>query len=231
MEVSFKEKIAAATMMVADKSLVPEGVAFGGYERRTGRGRPGGAKPINSAGGFNDMHHEICRMVALGYKPSEIQAALGVSNPTVTKVRNSEIGRSLIRTLRVGRDLSVTDVSQGIRDLEPVALGVLEDALTQEDVPWSTKANVALKLISELGGHAAPKKIQVAHAILTPDMIDEIKKDAVKAGINVHQGGYLPDSIEDVPTLKKELEVNDFDFSFLTETEGELEDEETFGLD
>ena len=62
-------------------------------------------------------------------------------------------------------------------------------------------------------------------------MIDEIKKDAVKACINVHRGGYLPDSIEDVPTLKKELEVNDFDFSFLTETEGELEDEETFGLD
>ena len=179
------------------------------------RGRPSGPS------GFSDFHHEICRLLALGWRSFQIQEHLGVSSPTVQKVKNSPIGRTLIQSLRRGRDNQTVDIVDGIRKLEPIALNVLEEAMVEEGVPWSTKANVALKVISEIGGHAAPKKVQVAHAILTPDMIEQLKKDADAAGIKVYESKEESLSIPNQYQLDKKkeesLSIEEVEFSILEE--------------
>lgn len=200
-------------MTLREKLEIAAGVIGDHRQKKDGRGRPPGIMP------FNDFHHEICRLLALGWRSHQIEEYLGVTNPTVNKVKNSPIGRTLIRSLRAGRDLAVMDVQAGIRKLEPIALGVLQDAMVEEDVPWSTKANVALKVIGEIGGHAAPKKVQVAHAILTPEMLEQLRVDAKKAGIEIYKSedeSLSEDKL--LPTYKKEaVGLEEVEFSILEE--------------
>ena len=203
-ELSLKERLEIAAGIIQDHR-----------QKKEGRGRPAGPSP------FNDFHHEICRLIALGWRSSQIEEYLNVTNPTINKVKSSPIGRALIQSLRAGRDLAVVDISEGIKKLEPIALNVLKDAMLEEDVPWSTKSNVALKVIGEIGGHAAPKKIQVAHAILTPEMLDQLREDGKKAGISIYKSEdeslSMKDESLDFFKRKEAVEIEEVEFSILEE--------------
>ena len=143
---------------------------------------------------FNDFHHEIIRCMAMGFTKSDVCRLLKTTHPTINKVVNSPIGKVILAQLRLARDESSVDVRQGLKKLEPKALNVLDRALTEDDVPWSTRLKGAVTVIKDIAGYEAPKKVQIAHAIMTPGFIDQLKADAERAGIPVSASEGAPGS-------------------------------------
>lgn len=129
-----------------------------------------------------ESHKEIMRRVLLGQKNVEIAKALGITPQTVSNVRNNPLVREQLSMLESLRDNRTVDISRDIKELSPLALAVMKAAMEDPGSPWGVKVRAAMDLLDR-SGNQAPKQVQVLHAHLTHEAIQDIKDRARRIGI------------------------------------------------
>ena len=131
-----------------------------------------------------DLHHEIARLVVLGWKNVDIAKKLRCSPQQVSNVRNSPVVIEHMNVLRKSRDADVIDIAKDIRDLAPIALRNLKSVIESGELDGE-KASLVLRVkesnnMLDRAGYSAPKKVLGLHAHrhLTDDEIEDIKERA-----------------------------------------------------
>ena len=132
-------------------------------------------------------HHEMIRLIVLGFNNKEIGTILGVTPQNVSDLRNSEVAKAKIEMLTVARDSDTVDVSRVLVSDAEKSLELLQkvrDGELTDDI--RLRVSTAQDLLSR-GGHPRVQKVQgsVAHALVTPETLDRIKarRTAVEAEI------------------------------------------------
>jgi len=137
-----------------------------------------------------DIHHEICRRIALGEKNVAIAEALGISPVTVSYTRNSKVAKDQTAILRGAMDADTIELGQQIQKFAPTALKVLEDIIQGtgdgKEASLSLRARYADKHLDR-AGYSPVRKIASMNATLTREDIEAIKersrKSAIEAGV------------------------------------------------
>ena len=137
-----------------------------------------------------DIHHEICRRVALGESNVSIADALGVSPVMVSYTRNSKVAKDQVGILRGAMDADTIDLGIQIQKFAPVALKLLEDIIkgagAGKDASIGLRARHADRYLDR-AGYSPVKKIATMSTTLTREDIEAIKarsrQSAIDAGI------------------------------------------------
>ena len=127
-----------------------------------------------------DRHHEILRLVLLGFSNKEVAAELGISAQNVSDVKNSQLAIQQLEVLRTARDSQAVDVARAFVEDAPKSLRLLQDirdGVASQDI--KLRAKVAQDLLDR-AGHGKVTKIagRVAHGVFTPEDLDRIKRRA-----------------------------------------------------
>lgn len=146
-----------------------------------------------------EVHHEIARLLLLGYKNVDVAEHLSVSSQMVSNVRNSPVVQDKLTIMKGARDADTIDLSKEIRDSAPDALGLLKDIIRGDNE--GAGANLPLRAktaesMMDRAGYAAPQRKQVEsiHYTLTKEEIDGIKEKAKNSGdvvdaVVIEEGG------------------------------------------
>ncbi len=174
-----------------------------GNTTRDKRRKVGGSRK-NELKNLQSKNHEILNLDSVGMKGTHIAKALGVSKVTVSNTLNSSVGKEKMRIMRGAADGTALKVQDRIQGMTEKALDVLEKILDNEDerASLSLRRNVARDVLIELGGHGAPKKLDVRSAttVITPEFLDELKQQGKRAAEEC--GMIVPDSGSDEPSPK-----------------------------
>jgi len=134
-----------------------------------------------------EVHHEIARLLLLGYKGVNVAKQLGVSPQMVSNVRNSPVVQDKLAIMKGARDADTIDLSKEIRDSAPDALSLLKDIIRGDNE--GAGANLPLRAktaesMMDRAGYAAPQRKQVEsiHYTLTKEEIQSIKEKAKNSG-------------------------------------------------
>jgi len=125
-----------------------------------------------------ERHHQMARLVLLGFSNKEIAEQLGCTPQNVSDVRNSEVFQAKLEILREGADSAVTSV-EGVLGKEAIkSLDVLRqvrDGELTSDV--KVRVQVAQDLLSR-AGHSPIARVKgsMAHAHLGLEDINKIKE-------------------------------------------------------
>lgn len=131
-----------------------------------------------------DLHHEIARLIVLGWKNTRIAEHLKCTPQQVSNVRNSPVVMEHIAILRGTRDADTIDIAKDIKELAAPSLkllrGIIEDGkFDSETAPLIMRARESNNMLDR-AGHGAPKKVigDFAVAHFTVEQIEEIKRRA-----------------------------------------------------
>lgn len=125
-----------------------------------------------------DHHAEIARLLTLGLRPKRIAADIGVTEQTVSNVRNTPQVKARLAELQSLRDKTVVEIRDQIKERVPKALEVMDEVMDDLAAKDSDKLRAALGILD----HAIPKQSNhsVIGALITSDDIDEINSRAKK---------------------------------------------------
>jgi len=132
-----------------------------------------------------DKHHEIIRLIVLGYSNKEIAEVIGCTPQTVSLTRNSEICKRKIEELRSRRDEEAVNVLETLEREAPKALELLMDVRSgklSDDIKLRVK--VAQDLLSRAGyGQVQRVKGSFVHGVVSEELLDRVKakRNAVDA--------------------------------------------------
>ncbi|KKN53579.1 hypothetical protein LCGC14_0600750 [marine sediment metagenome] len=139
---------------------------------------------------LQERHKEILRRLALGESREQVAIMLGITPAVVSYTANSSLGKAQLAVLQNGRDDTVKEISEQIKDLLPRAIEVMDGALHGK-IDLDEGANVtigqSIKAAQDIlgrGGHVAPTRVQGHHLHehkLTADDITKIKERAAAA--------------------------------------------------
>jgi len=139
-----------------------------------------------------EVHHEISRLIFLGFKNEEIAERLGITTATVSYTRNSKIVQDKLKLMKGARDAETIDLSKEIRNKAPIALKLLEDIMNGEGVVGENaspplKAKTAENWLDRAGYPAqkAGTGDTHLHAHFNAVEIEELKKRAIESGVVV----------------------------------------------
>ena len=145
-----------------------------------------------------DWHMECMRLIVLGWTNKEIAKRLGVSEASITAVRNSTITRKQIAVMQAHRDAAVMglDPESRLTGMIHPAIDVLEGILSSEnEAPLSMRRDVALAVLS-INGYGPTKKVEGKHAVgigvFSREDAEELRRRreaAVEEGITLDVGG------------------------------------------
>lgn len=115
---------------------------------------------VVSADKIWEVHHEIKRLIFLGWKNVEIADKLGITMQTVGNVRNSPVIIDELRKMEGARDFEVIDVAKRMREFAPVCLNLLENIVSgeEEQASINLRARTAESFLDRVG-FGAPKKV------------------------------------------------------------------------
>ena len=143
---------------------------------------------------LNERHQEIINLHVLGIPNVKIAESLGVTKVTVSNAINSTLGREKSAMMRGSRDADTVDVAKRMQEIIPKALRIYEKILSEEmspNTPAHGGADIKLQektattVLKDFSGMAVPKKLVVGHAMLTPELLDEIKLLSCKIPCNI----------------------------------------------
>ena len=140
-----------------------------------------------------EHHHEIKRLLVLGYKPQEIAQRLGMHVASIKSVIEGEMFQEELAIMSVARDQEVIDIAAEIREAAPDALETLKgimkgDLEVASNIPYSLRLSASKDLLDR-GGYAAPKVIYSAgvQAHITKEDLIEIHERAKRMGIETSE--------------------------------------------
>ena len=140
-----------------------------------------------------ESHHEISRLLLLGYNNVKIAKALGITAQTVSNVRNDPIMKRKLSLMGTARDKDAIEISDRMKALEPVAIEVFDKVMNTalEDEDGISKIEVdkdlrrdAIASAKIIADHQHPKQSQVEHHLgfVTVEMVQEAKRRALEGG-------------------------------------------------
>lgn len=140
---------------------------------------PGVMRRSHSVKEMNERHHEVARMVILGYKNVEIAKTLNITKEFVSQVKQSPPVQEQLALLAGARDAQTVDIAHQIQITLPKCVKFLSETIDDPEISDALKSRNAFGLLST-GGHGPAKNINVkgVHAVLTADDIREIRDDA-----------------------------------------------------
>ena len=126
---------------------------------------------------------EILQLDSMGYKGTEIAKMLNITPSCVMMTLNSTLGKEAQLAIRNERDDEYQAMRESVMELTWKSLKVYEEILDSEVETTRLKKETADTVALELAGMKAPTKIQsmTAHAVLTPEELDEFKKRGFEA--------------------------------------------------
>lgn len=130
-----------------------------------------------------NRHHEMLRLIVLGWGNKEIAAALGCTSQNVSDVRNSPMAKDRLAILQAARDAATIDVAREIQQEAFDSFKLLQDVRAgRVEASINLRASVARDLLDR-AGHSAVKKTQaeVVTAHLTREDLEKIKERARNA--------------------------------------------------
>ena len=129
-----------------------------------------------------DIHHEIVRLLLLGWQPVKIAETLGVTPVMVSYTANSELVKRRLEVMRGARDAEALDLSVEIKRFAPEAFEMLQVIMRTSD---SEKNKIAIAMDAmDRAGYAPPKVIEgrFLHAHFTTEEIEDMKRRAKESG-------------------------------------------------
>lgn len=129
-----------------------------------------------------DIHHEICRLLLLGWDHTKIAETLGVTSVMVSYTANSELIKRRLEVMRGARDAEALDLSVEIKRFAPEAFEMLQRIMRESD---SEKNKIVIAMDAmDRAGYAPPKVIEgrFLHAHFTTEEIEDMKKRAKESG-------------------------------------------------
>ena len=165
------------------------GSGWSEFERDPGNRRrlmPGTVRKTQTVREMNERHHEVARMVVLGYRNTEIAKILNITKEFVCAVRNAPPVKEQVAILTGARDAETVDVARQIQIALPECVKYLTETVPDVDLSDGLRSRNAFGLLA-IGGHSVTKNINVrgVHAILTADDIKEIKENAAEVAIEI----------------------------------------------
>ena len=140
---------------------------------------PGAVRKTQIVKEMNERHHEIARMVVLGYRNTEIAKTLNITKEFVCAVRSAPPVKEQVAILAGARDAGTVDVARQIQQALPECVEYLTKTIPDSDISDGLRSRNAFGLLS-IGGHGPAKNINIkgVHAVLTADDIKEIREEA-----------------------------------------------------
>ena len=136
-----------------------------------------------------EVHHEISRLLLLGYKNTRIAEAIGISKERVSQVRNDPLMQRKLALMRGARDNEAIEVADRMKAIDPIAVEVfkkvmetaLEDDAFIADKDLRRDAIASGKIVVD---HTHPKEVKSEHLVgfVTLEQIQEAKKRALQGG-------------------------------------------------
>ncbi len=168
------------------------------------RKRSNGKRKVFAVNEMTELHHEIARQVLLGRKNVDIAQDLGCVPQTVCNVRNSPVVKAKLSTLTKKRDEHAVNIIEEVNKRLPRALEILDEALYDEsgELPLTMRlreANTLLDRKEKIEGLG--QRHLHAHALVTPEDLENIKQRALSAGL---QSGVVFD-VDAEPGERSEL--------------------------
>jgi predicted transcriptional regulator len=154
-----------------------------GFEMLTPDGRRTERTGTHDIKSLWQRQHEIVNLALTGMKQNKIAEQLEVSPVTVSNALNSTLGREKLSRMRKGRDEEAVKVSEEVERLATKALEVYEEIFDSETASLSLKKGTADTVLMQLGGHAAPTKIDTRSLQMTatPKEIEDFKRRGIQA--------------------------------------------------
>ena len=158
---------------------------------------------------IKEWHKEVLRWAVLGYRPGEIAKMTGYTKEHISTLFNSPIFLDELQVLQAARDEDSISVAKRIVELAPLALERMREVISDpihmevdgsmkvdDRIEPSLKVKVSQDILDRAGHKAIDKGVTVH---LTKSEMEDLKKDAIKAGIDE---GYVVDAdvIEEVET-------------------------------
>ena len=124
-----------------------------------------------------DKHHEVIRLIVLGFGNKEIAELVGIGHHMISAIRNSEIPQRHIKVLQAARDSKCVDVSRALLEDAPKSLQLLMDVRDGEEAAdIRLRASVAQDLLSR-AGYGKVQKVQgaVVHGVVSEETLARVK--------------------------------------------------------
>lgn len=129
---------------------------------------------------LSERHHNILRLHLLGYSNTDIADKMGCTTVTVSQTINSNIGREHTQMMRSELDKATFDSAKRIKLMAPKAIDVIEEALTNSDIPFSVRLKAAQDALDRAGFGAVKKMdVQSTTVSLTPSDLNNLKQNAL----------------------------------------------------
>jgi len=136
---------------------------------------------------LHERHHQMLRLALIGHQTSEIAEILGVTPQNVSDVLNSPLAAEQLSVMKVAADTKAIDIARMLQEEAPKCLELLKQIregkeLSGERPTLKLRMEAAESLLDRQG----TSKIQnirglVGHAIVTDEVLQEIKEKATAA--------------------------------------------------
>lgn len=152
---------------------------------------------------LQERHHQMIRLSLLGKQPSEIAEILGVTKDNVCQVLGSQLAQDKLAVLRVATDCKSVDIAHFLAEEAPKCLELLRQArdgdkklvaALDETPQISLKERLhAAESLLDRHGTSRIQNIRglVGHAVITDDLLEEIKQKAAEAKERARCAGNL----------------------------------------
>ena len=123
------------------------------------------------------LHHEICRLLLLGWTHKKIAEELRVTPVMISYTANSELVKQQLEVMRGARDAQALDLSVEIRRFAPEAQRILQELALNNDTANRDRITICMDNLDR-AGYAPPKVIEgrFMHAHFTAEEIEDMKK-------------------------------------------------------
>lgn len=129
------------------------------------------------------LHHEICRLLLLGWTHKKIADELRVTPVMISYTANSELVKRQLEIMRGARDAEAFDLSVEIKRFAPEAFETLQTIMRDVNTHEKHKIAIAMDALDR-AGYAPPKIIEgrFLHGHFTAEEIEDMKKRSKESG-------------------------------------------------
>jgi len=122
-------------------------------------------------------HHEIARLLLLGFGNKQIAGMLGVTPQHVSDMRKDPLMQRRMAVLTDRRDASALDVEKRLQEEAPASLDTLLEVRDDPDSGRALRAKVALELLDR-AGHGKTQRVaaEIMHGHVPPEVMEKVRQ-------------------------------------------------------
>ena len=126
---------------------------------------------------IRDVHHQIARMLAAGFKNVEISQVTGITPQRVTQLKNDPAFIELLEFYRDNESEVFADLISRIKNLSTDALDKLHERIVEDPNQVTTRELIeVVKAGYDRSGHGPQSKVEHTGQVLNKHEIAEIKQ-------------------------------------------------------